>query len=91
MVQLHSLQVPVSSNATELISFYPRDISSVLIKCSDALTIGSSTPTFPLDAGQSFTLSHDDFSAEALQANNYIRLYGSTVAASTVNILVLRR
>jgi hypothetical protein len=76
---------------TELISFYPRDISSVLIKCPVAMEIGSSTPTFPLDAGQPFSLSHEDFSKEALEANNYIRLYGRTAADSTAHILVLRR
>lgn len=92
MVQLHSSSVPMSSGVTtELISFYPRDISSVLIKCPVAMQIGSSSPVFPLDAGQPFSLSHVDFSKEALEANNYIRLYGLTAVDSTVHIMVLRR
>lgn len=92
MVQLHSSIVPMSSGVTtELISFYPRDISSVLIKCPVAMKMGSSSPVFPLDAGQPFSLSHMDFSKEALEANNYMRLYGLTAVDSTAYVLVVRR
>jgi len=91
MVQIHSITVPVGTSATEIIGFFPKDLSSLLVKCSDALYIGSGNPSFPLDAGQPFSLSHDDFSEEAIKANNYVKLYAKAAADTTVHILVLRR
>jgi len=92
MVQIHGYTRPVGTSASELISFYPRDISSILIQAVGAMRIGTGgSPVFPLAAGGTFGLTYQDFSPEAIKSNTYLQIFADADVATSANILVVRR
>lgn len=85
----------VGTSPTVLLQFYPKDVSSIIIKATGALFLGSTGVTitngFSLGTGDPFGISHIDFSKELINENPEIKIYAVAVVETTAQIMVLGR
>lgn len=78
-----------------LMRFRPREVSTVVIRATGTITIGSAGLTTSngliLVAGGTFGFSHQDFSPEMLKENADVVIYAVAPAATTAAVALLSR
>jgi hypothetical protein len=90
-----SSRIVVGTSATQLVAFYPREVSSIMIRANGAMYIGSggvsTSSGHYMDSNDSFVISHLDFNLELLKANPLIRIYAVASSETTANVTSIRR
>lgn len=90
-----SPRITVPTSAIEIVSFYPKDISSLILYANGDIFIGSggvSTDNgHKITSGGTFSISHLDFSPDVLKENTLIKIYAVATVETTVNVTTIRR
>ena len=87
--------VQVGTTPDVLIRFKPRDLSSVMMRATGALTIGNPgltvTKGLRFIEGAPFGFSHQDFSPEMLKENAEVVIYAVAAVATTAEVALISR
>jgi len=85
----------VMTTPNVLLEFRPSDVSSIVIKATGAMYIGSagvsSSNGGSLSVGEPFSISHIDFSPELIRENTLLRIYAVAPVETTAQIIRLGR